>query len=612
MAWISRSIISTFVLSVPVYIYAVTPLTVGTSGAGGVKSITPTSSVLNVTTSANAVCKWSTKNQSYQLMPSKFKMTGSTRLHSQDLTGLKPQTEYTYYVACQSDSSTSAVTSAVTTLKFKTAVQAAVAQPVSIDKGEAPPLAPVASSVSSAISIPEILFAALPSDAYLASPLSNFTAGRTCVVYQIFDNSPAYNKVITESFSREATISAAACKKFIEKHYLPFQGCAGNDVDSRAWSIVGVLKNPNSEEIKIDGSKGKDNLSLLQGSGAIVMAPAKCASSDVIGEKAAWEKVESCDYAKTKFCVKADMPILYQASPKLAEHISRATGNSDIKRDMGWCGAVALTMATLGNVYSSPAENMQDPFLWKSRLPALEKIREISDINERTSQYADLIYRVGQIASTNWAKGGTQTDRAILKLFSRVDPSVGNLDKTNFEATTLRKTFQILTEQFSIEAAAKNLTVGQNNNFARGQAIIMDCYPQKVEIAKTDGVRNYWKTSDFKCEWKKSGQTHALTVNGLEDDYLKIYDPWGKVYNLQVFEKTSVPHLNMQVAFAIPAGDSGYFRNNGMIEDLPADFSQTLVMAKSAPAPIGRYVKNFYYVALYGYQTAVVGKAKGP
>lgn len=340
------------------------------------------------------------------------------------------------------------------------------------------------------------------------------------------------------------------------------------------------------------------------------MAPAKCAAADLVGEKNVWNKVDSCDYTKTKFCVKADMPILYQASPKLVEHISAATGDSNIKRDMGWCGAVALTMSTLGAVYSSKAESLQDPFLWKNRLPALEKIRDITDIHERTAQYADLIYKVGQIASTNWAKGGTHTDRSILKFFSRIDPSVGNLDKSSFEATTLRKTFKLLTDQFSIEAAAKNLTVGQNNTFARGQAIIMVCYPQKVEIAKSDEFRNYWKTSDFKCQWKKSGQTHALAVNGLEDDYLKIYDPWGKIYNLKVYEKTEVPHLNMQVALAIPAGDSGYFRNNGMIQDLPADFSQTLVLTKSAPAPVGRYVKNFYYVALYGYQTAVVGKAK--
>lgn len=604
MTWIMRSIISIFVLSVPQYLLAVTPLSVGTSGAGGVKSITPTSSVLKVTTSANAICKWSTKNQSYQLMPAKFKFTGSTRLHEQALTGLKPQTSYTYYVACQSEGAKT--TSLVTPLKFTT-TKAPVAQVISPDKSEAPPIVSAPSPVAP---MPNISFSALPGDAYLESPIRNFTSGRTCVVYQIFDNSPGYNKVVTEIFSREATVNTAACKKFIEKHYLPFQGCAGNNVDSKSWSIIGVLKNPNSEEIKFDASNGKDNLSLQQGSGAIVMSPAKCASNDVIGEKTAWEKVGSCDYAKTKFCVKADMPILYQASPKLAEHISAATGNSNIKRDMGWCGAVALTMSTLGAVYSSPAENMQDPFLWKNRLPALEKIREISDIHERTSQYADLIYKIGQIASTNWAKGGTQTDRSILKFFSRVDPSVANLDKTSFEATTLRKTFQLLTDQFSIEAAAKNLTVGQNNTFARGQAIIMDCYPQKVEIAKSDEIRNYWKTSNFKCQWKKSGQTHALAVNGLEDDYLKIYDPWGKIYNLQVFEKTTVPHLNMQVAFAIPAGDSGYFRNNGMIEDLPADFSQTLVMTKSAPAPIGRYVKNFYYVALYGYQTAVIGKAK--
>lgn len=596
-----RTILPGVVLTISFNLFAASPLAVGIVGAGGVKSITPTSSIMKVTTSANAICKWSTKSQSYQTMPAKFKTTGSTRLHEQALTNLKPQTDYTYYVACQNGN----VTSVVTTVKFTTAKAPVVQQPPTADKTEAPP-------TSSNTTPAKIAFTSLPRGAFLESPLTNSTSLKSCVVYQIFDNSPAYNKIVTEIFSREATANAAACKQFIETHYLSFQGCAGHDVDNKSWSIIGVLKNSNSEPIKFDTSNGKDNLSIQQGSGTIVMSPAKCAASDNLGEKSAWEKVRSCDYAKTQFCVKPDMPILYQASPKLAEYISAATGDNNIKRDMGWCGAVALTMATLGSVYSSPAEIMQDPFLWKSNLPSLQKVRDITDIHERTSQYAELIYKVGQIASTNWAKGGTQTDRAITKFFSRVDPSVGNLDKSAFEASTLRKTFQLLTDQFSIEAAAKNLTVGQNNNFARGQAIIMDCYPQKIEKVKSDERRDYWRTSDFKCQWKKSGQTHALTVNGLEDDYLKIYDPWGKIYNLKVFEKTTVPHLNMQVAFAVPAGnESGYFRNNGKIEELPQDFSHDIVMAKNSPAPIGRYVKNFYYIALYGYQTAVVGKAKG-
>ena len=60
-----------------------------------------TSTSLNVTTSKNATCRYGTSNVAYASLTSAFSSTGGTS-HSQSITGLTDNGNYTYYVACDS------------------------------------------------------------------------------------------------------------------------------------------------------------------------------------------------------------------------------------------------------------------------------------------------------------------------------------------------------------------------------------------------------------------------------------------------------------------------------------------------------------------------------
>lgn len=520
-------------------------------------------------------------------MPFGFKTTGGT-IHGHGLSGLTPKKSYTYYIACQSVNDK--VTSAIETVQFATAAEQ-TPTPAPFDLTGLEELGP---------------------EAFLQSPAGQYSAERSCALYKFYDSSPSYNMYVVEDFSKEATASVASCKKFIEKYYLSHEGCGVGAVDNKYWSVVGVLKNTADGVLKFNTAGGLRNISLQQGSSVVAMGASKCVTSEEYQKNKGtlWSQVSSCNYAKTKFCVNPSVPLLSQSSPQLASYIAKATGDSTIKKDMGWCGAVSLTMSTLGVIYSSPGEILQDPFFWKRNLPSAERGFAITDLYERTAHYANFVYQIGNIAGTNWAKGGTLTDRGLDVILSHQDPSIGNLNKASYEGEVLTKRFKVLTDEWSQEALVQGLTVGQNNNFARGSGIIRDCYAQTVKKVNSDDKRDYWEMSNFQCEWKRSGMTHALSVNGIEDGYVKIYDPWGKVYNLRIIENAQVPTLNMKVALGIPVGDSGYFRDSGLMDDSLEGYTQKMVTAKGAPAPVGRRAINYFYIAIYGYQTGLVGKAK--
>ena len=73
----------------------------------------------------------------------------------------------------------------------------------------------------------------------------------------------------------------------------------------------------------------------------------------------------------------------------------------------------------------------------------------------------------------------------------------------------------------------------------------------------------------FAVSWgvyKKSGSIyrrnggHALIINGYEDGYLKVYDPWGKVYNVNIVEAKG-GGINGRAEVRHISGDSGFVRS---------------------------------------------------
>ncbi|WP_374029850.1 hypothetical protein [Bdellovibrio bacteriovorus] len=573
----SKKVSSTGVVN---FITAATPVTLSSLAPNGAVTTYDTAR-LSLTTSEKAICRYSSTQQTFDKMTSEFKSTGSAS-HLHELTGLLPKTAYTYYVACESTQSK--VQSSIGQISFTTAD---------------------ASLLYSG-------WLQLPARAFLNNPGSTYNAAKSCTLYKFYTSHPGMNSIISESFSKEATKSPAACRAFLEKHYLSHESCGLPEIDNKYWSVIGVLKDSADEKLVFNTSGGIKNVSLQQGSSVIVLPAAQCATASYFSKTKGvlWSKVGSCNYAQTKFCVNPNVPLLSQSAPKLPEFLAKATGISSIKRDMGWCAAVALTMSSLGALHSSPAEIVQDSFLWKSNLPTAAEGTSVTDMNERTMLFANLIHKIGNVIGTNWAKGGTTTERGIASLYSRLDPSIRNLNGIYYDGEVLRREFKILTDEWSKEALVQNLTVGNNVNFARGHAIIRDCYPQKVVKVKSDDKRDYWEASGYQCTWKKSAQTHALSVNGLEEDYVKIYDPWGKTYNLRVLQKTDVPNLNMKVALAIPVGAEGYFRDTGLMTDSMEGVVQKTILTKGSPQPVSRRVVNYYYIAIYGYQTGIVGKLK--
>lgn len=544
---------------------------------------TTSTALLSVTSSEIATCKFSLTNQKYESMAANFLTTRSVN-HSHLLSGLTPNRSYTYYIACQTYPNKTP--SPVMKVTFKTA-------PVLDVTG----------------------YNKLGSEAFLASVPNNFNAAKSCAIYKFFDTNPNSNMYVAENFSKYATSSAAACRAFIQKYYLTHEGCGGLNV-SAAYSVVGVLKNSADGTLKFDTSRGLQNISVAQGSSVIAMNAAKCISSKEYNQQkgSLWSKAPRCDYNSTQLCVNANTPLLSQSSPQLATHIAKATGNSNIKRDAGWCGAVSLTMSSLGAIYSSDGEILQDSFFWKKNLPSLSQGMAIKDLNERTAFYANAIYQVGKLAGTNWATGGTYTNTGLTNILGHLDPSIANLNKSYYDGEVLRRQYSISTESWNFNELIKLTSLGQNNSFARGKAVARDCFAQKVVKVKTEGKLNFWEGSDFKCEWKNLSASHALSVNGIEEGYVKIYDPWGKVYNLKVIENTIIPVLNMKVALGVPVGtkfgETGYFRDGGKLDvNLPADVVQKVATIDTKP-PVVRKTENFFYIAIYGYQTTVVGKKK--
>ncbi|XGC81599.1 hypothetical protein ACES2L_03780 [Bdellovibrio bacteriovorus] len=539
--------------------------------------------LLSVTSSETATCKFSQTDQKYESMPLNFATTRSVN-HSHLLSGLMPNKVYTYYIACLSYPNK--VASPIVKVRFQTAP---VLDVTGYDK--------------------------LGSGAFLANVPNNYSPAKSCAIYKFFDSNPSSNLYVAENFSKYATGSVAACKAFIKKHYLTHEGCGGLNV-SEAYSVVGVLKNTSDGALKFDTSRGLQNISISQGTSVIAMNAAKCITAKEYNMQkgSLWSKAPRCDYNSTQLCVNPNTPLLSQSAPQLATHIAKATGNANIKRDMGWCGAVSLTMSALGAIYSSDGEIFQDSFFWKKNLPSHSQAMAIKDLNERTAFYADTIYNVGQLAGTDWAAGGTFTNSGLSNILGHLDPSITNLNKSYYDGEVLRRQYSISTEGWNFNELIKLTSLGQNNSFARGKAVARDCFAQKIVKVRTQDKLTFWEGSEFKCEWKSLSASHALSVNGIEEGYVKIYDPWGKVYNLKVIENTIVPSLNMKIALGVPVGtkfgETGYFRDSGKLDaTLPADFVQKVATSDGKP-PVIRKTENYFYIAVYGYQTTIVGKKK--
>ncbi len=203
----------------------------------------------------------------------------------------------------------------------------------------------------------------------------------------------------------------------------------------------------------------------------------------------------------SSFCIKADMPLLHQSTSKLADYISQRERNSSIKKDTGWCSPVASTMAISGEFLSTPTNTS----LGDNTLNSIKSKKEVKSKYDRTALYADVIYNVGERMRTNWRKGGTSNsniNKAFKGIYQRIR---GNVDKGFKSFSTKNNTYNVSYFKSLISKYTP--------------AMVFSIY--KVRTKDSRGRNS-----------RKVLAGHSIAVNGYEGNYLKIYDPWGRIYNV--------------------------------------------------------------------------------
>lgn len=364
-----------------------------------------------------------------------------------------------------------------------------------------------------------------------------YSTQRKCSVYSVMKGKGPVK--IAEIFKANVVTNAHNCKQFVQKHYAPVPNC-GYTIPLHSVSgkeelaVIGILEAADTKETVLSVS---NKIRVVSPSTSIVtMAPEACAQTSQMRSIAkAKTEPQACDYEKTKFCVNSASPILTQSSPELAQYISAVTNDPSIKRDPGWCGPVATAMSLLGTILPEELEIYHDKFLWKRNLLSSEKSNDL-DIKKRTGLYGNLIYNVGNTMGTQWAKGGSNTEKGVRHLFTRIDPSIRNLDISYYDGEVKREYYALAKKDLTLDNLIDKFSKGKNVTLLSTQKYRQPCDYKATEIKRTEKLVYY--EVNYTCDptqpYKQVPGSHAVSVNGIEDGYVKIYDPWGRVYNVEI------------------------------------------------------------------------------
>ena len=218
------------------------------------------------------------------------------------------------------------------------------------------------------------------------------------------------------------------------------------------------------------------------------------------------------------------MPLLSQGSSKLHPIIKKLTKNNKIKKDTGWCSAVSSAMA-----FAAAKLEGGDKVKYQNFVETAKVIKRSGNIHQRTANYGRFIYQTGQLIKTNWVKGGTY-DKDREKGFKAIYKGI-KIDKTKH---------------------VKNVKNVKVKHKMKNQELIDIFKKDKPGIATSFFYYNKQSNGSYKI---KGG--HALTVNGYEDGKIKIYDPWGRVYNIDLKHTSSAGLKNLPIVSHV-SGDKGF------------------------------------------------------
>ena len=234
-------------------------------------------------------------------------------------------------------------------------------------------------------------------------------------------------------------------------------------------------------------------------------------------------KVKNC--TDNSFCTLSKMPLLNQGSMSLPGIIRKLSGIK-VYLDPGWCAPVSVTMGMAGLVRET-----SNVIKFNNEFDKFRNFSKKYTTYSRTKQYGPSIYEVGQDMATDWKHGGTFSHlktRAISNYVSSILVCCG---------------YQ------------KGFRSGSTYTHTTNQDIIDIFIKRKPFMAVSFGV---YEKNDEDIYSRSGG--HALVLNGYEDGYLKIYDPWGKIYNVQ-FSKAKGKGVDGRTEVRHVSGSSGFVKS---------------------------------------------------
>lgn len=243
-------------------------------------------------------------------------------------------------------------------------------------------------------------------------------------------------------------------------------------------------------------------------------------------------------------CVYAKMPLWNQGDSNLRDYINKERKLS-VKSDPGWCGMVSSAMFLRG-IATERLNTANMPDQWDS-----------ATINPY--QY---ILSAGLLVGTDLKNGGTYAGEAE-----------DGFSKVRSDSWIAKAPWPL---------SYRGRYYSSTNGVINTDILRSNIYQDKV--AHYIGVGNY-KTKtvqdpQLSCTWKwlafipyPSCKTvyvprtfyerdggHALVINGYDGKYLKIYDPWGRIYNVTMKEEEVSINGNKKkkINFVYANGDKGF------------------------------------------------------
>lgn len=213
------------------------------------------------------------------------------------------------------------------------------------------------------------------------------------------------------------------------------------------------------------------------------------------------------------FCVNGKMPLFNQGDYKLISLLKQKVSSS-IQQDMGYCVPTAQAMFLAGLKLDAPKAKFNN-FL-----------DDLTDQNVQ-GKAPEMIFTIGQKINTNWIKGGTTFTKAR-SYAGDINGGIKNYKRKESDSASTHLTAGTEAGDFKrdIKKHKMNYLIELGDYKGTGHKLnSVDCSKNPCEI-------NY---SSWGIYTRTGG--HGLVINGYEGDYFKIYDPWGRIYNVRIDRK---------------------------------------------------------------------------